>query len=281
VSESSGGLPRSQEVDASFPESRDVDMGVIYSGEDELIGDLLPALERSGDDLRKRLILIDNATASGVSRWESVFRETTVLRNQRSLGYAANLNRVLEAASARYVLLLNTDMQFEPAEQCVMKMVQFMDERPDCGISICRVYHADGSFAYPARRYQTLATLAARRLPLGGLLSKSLDRYLYRDRDVNSVFDCDWVSGCFMMLRRAAAADVGRFDVGFYKYFEDVDMCRRLHLAGWRVMYNGGTQCVHLEQRASKRAISRDGWLHLRAYVRWLLKWHVFGHSSR
>jgi GT2 family glycosyltransferase len=68
---------------------------------------------------------------------------------------------------------------------------------------------------------------------------------------------------------------VGYLDVQFIKYFEDVDICLRMGLAGWRVMYHGATFCYHLEQRASARLLSADAYLHLRAYLRWIRKWGV------
>ena len=67
------------------------------------------------------------------------------------------------------------------------------------------------------------------------------------------------------MVRRQAFQQVGLFDESFGKYFEDVDICLRMARAGWRVMYHGGTSCYHIEQRASRRLLSRDAWRHARA----------------
>jgi GT2 family glycosyltransferase len=75
------------------------------------------------------------------------------------------------------------------------------------------------------------------------------------------------------MVRKQAADEVGPFDEGFGKYFEDVDICLRMARAGWRVMYHGATSAYHLEQRASQRLFSIDGWRHLRSYLYWLRKW--------
>jgi len=36
-------------------------------------------------------------------------------------------------------------------------------------------------------------------------------------------------------LRRAALEQVGAFDERFFMYFEEVDLCLRLHDAGWKV----------------------------------------------
>jgi hypothetical protein len=169
--------------------------------------------------------------------------------------------------------LVNTDMFFDAAEPCVLRMVRFMDRHPQCGIAGCRLYHEDGQFAYPARRFQSLPIVLARRCGLGRLMQRTLDHYLYRDRPPSATWETEWLSGAFLILRREALADVGLFDEGFGKYFEDVDMCLRMARAGWKVLYHGGTYCYHLERRASRRLVSADALRHLRAYLRWHWKW--------
>lgn len=252
---------------------RDVDIGIIYTHERHFMTPLVSSLAQSGDGIAMRLILVDNASHEGVDEWQNHFGVTRVVKNETRLGYAANLNRILEASDARYALLLNTDMYFDPAEQCVAKMVRFMDAHPDCGVSGCRLYHPDGTYGFPARRFQTLGTIAARRLGLARLLGKTVNSYLYRDQRDDSVFDCDWLSGCFLMVRRQALDEVGLLDLRFRKYFEDVDFCLRMARAGWRVMMNGATFGYHLEQRASTNLFSKDALVHLQSYARWLAKW--------
>jgi N-acetylglucosaminyl-diphospho-decaprenol L-rhamnosyltransferase len=251
----------------------DVDIGVVYTYEDELMPRLLSTLRESGDGLDMRLILVDNNSRPGAGPWMEYFANTMVLRNPKRLGYCANLNRILAASSAPYVLLLNTDMYFDPAEQCITKMARFMQRQPDCGIAGCRLHHEDGGHAPSARRFQTLSMLLARRFGLGGLMQRTLDRYFYRERAIQGSWQCDWLSGCFLMIRREAFQHVGFFDARFVKYFEDVDMCLRMAGAGWRVMYHGGTYCYHAEQRGSQNLFSADARKHLRSYVSWLRKW--------
>lgn len=251
----------------------DVDVGFIYTHERQFMARLVASLAPSAAGVSMRLILVDNASADGVDEWRGAIPQTLVVRNDRRLSYAANLNRILERSTARYTLLMNTDMYFEPREPCVTKMVRFMDAHPDCGVAGCRLYRPDGSFGYPARRFQTPATIAVRRLGLARLFRKTVDSYLHRDKPRDAVFDCDWLSGCFLMVRREAAHDVGRLDPRFHKYFEDVDFCLRMARAGWRVMMNGQTWCYHVEQRASRNLFSKDAFVHLRSYLQWLAKW--------
>jgi len=251
----------------------DVDIGVIYTHERAFMPRLLSSLRESGGGLKMRLILVDNASRDGVEPWANYFARTRLLHNRKRLRYSPNLNRILQASEADYVLLLNTDMYFEPKQQCVAKMVGFMRARPDCGIAGCRLHHADGQHAPSARRFLSPATVIARRCGLGRWMRGTLDHYLYREHPMDDSWECDWLSGCFLMIRREAFQQVGPFDVGFPKYFEDVDMCLRIARAGWRVLYYGGTYCYHLEQRASRRLFSLDAWRHVRSYLRWLRKW--------
>jgi len=250
----------------------DLDIGVIYTHEQELMPRLLTTMSASGEGLRMRLILVDNASADGVEPWCGYLPETQVVRNTRRLGYAVNLNRILDASTAKYVLLMNTDMYFDPREQCLARMAAFMDSQPRCGMAGCRLYHADGSDAYAARRFQTLPLVLARRCGLGWLLRRAVDHHFYAEHTPDETWPCDWLSGCFLMIRREAIEQVGHFDEGYGKYFEDVDMGLRMARVGWQVMYHGAASCCHLESRASKKLFSADAWLHLRAYLRWLRK---------
>lgn len=258
---------------AAVPGMLDLDVGVIYTYERLWMTPLVNSLAMSGDDLKMRLILIDNASSDGVRAWDNSFPLTKVVRNPVRLHYAANLNRILTNASARYILLLNTDMYFDPSEQCLTKMVRFMDDHPRCGMSICRIYHADGTYGYPARRYPTLRALAARRLGLASVFRADLDAHLYEKQDRYASFECDWISGCFMLMRRDACRQVGPFDELYRKYFEDVDMGARMNLASWRVMFHGGTYAYHYEQRGSRWFWSADAFRHVQSYSRWLYKW--------
>jgi GT2 family glycosyltransferase len=252
---------------------RSLDIGVIYSGERELMGPLLSTMKASAPGLDYRLILVDNHSHDGIEPWRQIIPQTKVLKNAERLHYAANMNRIMAASTARYVLVMNTDMFFDPRQRCLTRMVEYMDAHADCGIAGCRLLHVDGHDARAARRFQTLPVLLARRFGLGGLMRRTLERYFYMDHAPGESFDCQWLSGCFLMLRREAVEKVGLFDESFGKYFEDVDMCLRMARAGWRVMYHGATSAYHIEQRASRKLFSADAWRHLRSYFYWLNKW--------
>lgn len=252
---------------------QDIEVGIIYSGERHLMTPLVSSLADSDGRDRLGVILVDNHSPDGIGSWQTEFPHIKVVHNDEQLGYADNLNRILDASTARYILLLNTDMYFDAGSQCLAKMVEFMETHPDCGLAGCRLYHPDGTYAHPARRFQTVKTILARRLGMENVFPSAVPDYLCMEQDRYGTVECDWISGCFMLIRRETFEQVGHFDSRFAKYFEDVDMCRRVSDAGWRVMINGASHCYHHEQRNSRRILSRDAFLHLQSYMRWLNKW--------
>jgi N-acetylglucosaminyl-diphospho-decaprenol L-rhamnosyltransferase len=55
--------------------------------------------------------------------------------------------------------------------------------------------------------------------------------------DHASVRECDWVPGCYYLVRREVIDRVGLFDPRYFLYYEEVDHCRRVRQAGWSVIY--------------------------------------------
>jgi hypothetical protein len=64
--------------------------------------------------------------------------------------------------------------------------------------------------------------------------------------DHGSVRECDWVPGCFYLVRREVIEQVGLFDPRYFLYYEEVDHCRAVRQSGWDVVYYPFTEVVHI-----------------------------------
>jgi hypothetical protein len=58
--------------------------------------------------------------------------------------------------------------------------------------------------------------------------------------------EVDWVPGAFSIMRREALAQTGLFDPRFFLYCEEVDLCRRIKAAGFRVLYWPDVVVTHI-----------------------------------
>ena len=100
--------------------------------------------------------------------------------------------------------------------------------------------------------------------------------------------EVDWCQSAALLVRRAAAEQVGYLDPDFFVYSDEVDFARRLRDAGWRSVYVPGAAAIHHEQlstdavperRIVEMARNRD--LYMRKHhsaaaaraVRWLTAW--------
>src|SRR5262249_8984944 len=71
------------------------------------------------------------------------------------------------------------------------------------------------------------------------------DRYSYNSPPIHPT-TVPWVHGAALAIRREAFEAVGGFDEAFFMYSEEVDLCYRLHTAGWQVHFAPVTTVVHV-----------------------------------
>jgi GT2 family glycosyltransferase len=249
----------------------DLSISIISTNEKHYLEVLLPQIPIAANGVNFEVILVDNASDDDTSEYAGKFPYVNIIRNKKKKFFCENHNSGIEKATGKYVLLLNPDVAFDNNEPCLSKMFEFMEIHPECGIGGCRVYNFNKDFAYPARRFQTPAIALGRRIPIFAN-KKLIDRYLYKELDINSTFSADWLSGCFLFVRKKMLDQIGLLDTGFEKYFEDVDICRRAWATGWKVLYYGETFYYHLEQRASRNLFSKDALKHLKSWMRWKRK---------
>ena len=70
--------------------------------------------------------------------------------------------------------------------------------------------------------------------------------------DHASVRECDWVPGCYFLIRQEVEKQVGLFDPRYFLYYEEVDLCFAIKKAGWQIHYIPDTTVVHIGGESAK-----------------------------
>lgn len=193
----------------------------------------------------EEVVVVDNASSDGsVEMVRSVYPWVRLLANEVNCGYGAAANQAIASCSSRYVLLLNSDTLLGPGAH--QALGNYLDQHPQAAIVGPRLLNPDGTpqascFPFPTPlqtllRESGLATLV-RYLP--GLQHDYLAMSQGRTRVV------PWVLGAALTIRREAFEAVGGFDNSFFMYFEEVDLCYRLHTAGWEVHFTSVASVTH------------------------------------
>lgn len=217
-------------------------------------------------------IVIDNSSQHTLKETVRDYKRIRLIENEHNMGLARSLNQGIRLTQSEYVLVMNPDTRI--IGNSVDSMVEFMEDNGKCGVCGPKQTSPEGRLQYSARTFYTVLIILLRRTPLGRVFPNSsiLKKHLMVDYDHNSVFEADWLQGSCLMIRRKALEEVGLFDERFFLYFEDVDLCKRMKDAGWKVTFYGEAEIAHHHRRGSATPFSRLWFHHLMSMLRYYKK---------
>ena len=217
----------------------------------------------------ERIVVVDNASADGsVAAIRAADPGVEVLALRENLGYGAGVNRGVARTDERFVLVMNPDVEVEPGSTKVL-----LDAlAADCGLAVVGpgIETPDGDLYPSARTFPALGDAAGHAfLHFVWPSNPFTRRYRMLDWDHGDARDVDWVAGTHLLARRPAWDQVGGFDEAFFMYLEDVDLCWRLHRAGWRVGYEPAARIRHAIGRSTDQTPYRMIAAHHRSLLRY------------
>jgi GT2 family glycosyltransferase len=178
-----------------------------------------------------------------------------VIRNERPLGFAANVNRGVRETTGELVLTVNPDAVARPG--AVDALRSFLEAHPRAGVAGPRMLYPDGSPQPSRRAFPTAAGTLVRRTPLRRLR----DPYVHQARHYNLgdlptvPVPADWMLGGFLLLRRSMLEELGGLDEGFRLYGEDIDLQYRAAKAGWERWYVPASVVEHEHKAVTDRSL--------------------------
>lgn len=194
---------------------------------------------------RPEVVVVDNSARDGsADALREALPAVPVLSPGRNVGYARAANLGTAATRSTVVAVLNADVVVAPGTGAAM--LRRFDADPRLGAVGPMIANPDGT-PYPSARRAPRIADAVGHAVLGPFApgNRFTCRYLQLDADPALGREADWVSGAAVWLRREALDEIGGWDERFFLFFEDLDLCRRLGSAGWRVAYEPAGRVVH------------------------------------
>ncbi len=222
----------------------------------EFLEQALRSIERAVRDIDHEIFIVDNNSADGSADMVAKkFPNIHLLCNTENLGFARANNQVLKKCSGEYICLINPDTIVQ--EDTFIKLLAFMEDRPEAGMVGCKILNPDGTLQLACRRsFPTPWVAFSKIIGLAWLFPRSrlFGRYNLTFLDENEIAQVDAISGSFMLVRKKAVDEVGPLDESFFMYGEDLDWCYRINKAGWKIYYVPITKIVHFKGESSKRS---------------------------
>jgi len=226
-------------------------VGIVAYRSRRLLRDCLTALREHAPTRAMRVVVVDNDSGDGTVEMLREFPDVELIEAGRNLGFAAATNLAFGRGDGRYFLALNPDTRVQAG--VLDRLLHLMDEHPEIGICGCRLEREDGTFDHAAKRaFPTPLGALAHFMRIGRHDGAPAALAQYRAPEVEQG-PVDAVSGAFMLIRRQALDEVGRFDEGFWLYMEDLDLCYRFAKAGWVTWYEPSAVVTHVKGGSSGR----------------------------
>lgn len=220
------------------------------------------SIEQLIEDLRlqgvARIVVVDNGAEEAYDRIRNI-GDTTVheLAFGSNLGYGAAINRGLATVEESTVVIANPDIGLHPG--AIDTLSQVLEADVNVGAVGPKIVNSDGS-RYPSfRRFPSLWQ-SMWHGAIGWLAPSSAATRSYRmsDLDPERAVVVPWISGAFLACSTSVLRRIGGFDPKYRLYMEDVDLCRRLNLFGYQIVYQPQATVTHFGGRSSAQRRTRS-----------------------
>jgi N-acetylglucosaminyl-diphospho-decaprenol L-rhamnosyltransferase len=197
--------------------------------------------------------------------------EARLIVNERSLGFAANVNRGVAETTAPFVVVANPDTEAGP--DAVATLREFAAAHPRAGVVGPRLVFPDGRVNSSRRRWPTVKGTLVRRTPLRRVLGWTQHAHYGLDEQPTAPVPADWLLGAFLLLRREMLVELGGFDERFRLYGEDIDLAYRAAKAGWERWYVPAAVVRHAHAAVTdRRLLTRRTLWHWAGILRFVRK---------
>ncbi|MDW8214637.1 MAG: glycosyltransferase family 2 protein [Roseiflexaceae bacterium] len=208
---------------------------LCYNG----IADTLACLEslRNVEYPSFDILVLDNASGDGTPEAvRAQFPHVTVIENGANLGFAAGNNVGLRYALRHgydYALLLNNDTEVAP--DFLTHLIELAESDPQIGaVGPTITYYERPDLIWSA------GGMIDWKRGVAVMRTNEVDRGQYREPT-----DVDFVTGCALLVRRAALERAGLLDERFFMYFEETEWCVRIRRAGFRILHIPQSRVLH------------------------------------
>ncbi len=201
--------------------------------------EFLPELVRSCERVEgAEVVVADNGSADGsVEMLREEFPGVRTIVFKKNLGFTGGynaafevLNQVQDDARPEYFVMINSDI--EVTEGWLEPLVEWMDGHPECGACAPKLH------SYQEREKFEYAGAAGGYIDRFGYpfcRGRVLGRLEEDKGQYDEPADVMWATGACLMVRSRVFEELGGLDERFFAHMEEIDMCWRMQLHGYKV----------------------------------------------
>ncbi|MBD5280475.1 MAG: glycosyltransferase family 2 protein [Bacteroides sp.] len=227
----------------------------------KLLEEFIPIASRFTTGPEVDLIVADNGSTDASVEWlKEHHPEVKVIKFKKNYGFAEGYNRAIEQTKYPFTLLLNSDV--EVTEGWWQPLLKFMERNPDVGAAQPKIksYHNREMFEYAGAAGGYLDKFG---YPYcRGRLFDSIEKDEGQYDDIHA--EVAWASGAALIVRTGLYLRLGGLDPKFFAHMEEIDLCLRIHISGYRVCALSCSEVYHVGGASLNQGNPRKTYLNFR-----------------
>jgi len=187
------------------------------------------------------IIIVDNGNPAQMTDWLRKFEarvpKATYLETGENIGFGSAVNRGAGQAQVEQLLIINPDCLLRP--DALLPLQAAAIDQPSPWMIGGRIFNLQGIAQRGPKRAE---------LTLGRVFSKLLGGAginLPLEPQPENPVPVDVTSGAFFLIDKAGFDHLGGFDEGYFLHVEDIDLAKRVHVAGGAVLYQPLAGALH------------------------------------
>ncbi len=246
---------------------------IVWEGM-KFLPDCLRTLMADLQSISHEVIAIDNGSTDGSEEFiAKEYPSIKLIKNESNLGFAKAVNQGIEVSKGENVLLLNQDIRVRGG--AIEALLKRIEGEKSIGVIGPKFVGFDGVTQQSARALPKLRHVWFKLFFLSEILPKSrlFGGWKMGWFDHESELEVDQPMGAALLIRRKVIEKVGRFDERFPIFFNDVDFCKRVSDAGYKLLYYPGAVIEHYVGGSTGRYPFKMKWESHRSMYRYLAKY--------
>jgi N-acetylglucosaminyl-diphospho-decaprenol L-rhamnosyltransferase len=241
---------------SAHPANPQITIAVISWNTRDLLHACLSSMEADASDGLADVWVVDNgSTDESVELVRTEHPWVNLVVPGGNLGFGPAVNLVARETRTPWIAPANADIELTPKALAALLAAAEADH--EAGVIAPKLMLADGTAQGSVQPFPLLGSALLMNLRLN-LASERVAERLCLPWEPDRAAHVDWATGAFLLVRREVYEQVGGFDERQWMYAEDVDLCWRVHRAGWKVRYEPSASVRHALSAAAERAFGDE-----------------------
>lgn len=231
----------------------DLSIIIVNWNSQEMLRICLDSILKVNHKLEIQIIVVDNASSDNSAEMvKSLYPEVELIESGGNIGFGRANNLAIPHAKGQYILFLNPDTVV--TGHVLKGMTEFLEQNPSVGALGCKIRNSAGEVQDVPEQWWISPF---RKLVELFLISEIMPRKIKQIIPYQNPNESGYVSylyGACLMVRKITLNKIGFFDERFFMYCEDVDLCHRIAMGGWKLYYLSEYEIAHAVGGPTKRS---------------------------